>query len=50
MFARYRAMNYIRDHKREVPLAEITMSEDRYPNSLIDDRSGGCTAERKMLS
>lgn len=37
MFARYRAMNYIRDHKREVPLAEITMSEDRYPNSLIDD-------------
>lgn len=23
MFARYRAMNYIRDHKREVPLAEI---------------------------
>ena len=39
MFARYRAMNYIRDHKREVPLAEITMSEDRYPNSLIDDSS-----------
>ena len=37
MFARYRAMNYIRDHKREVPLAEITMSEDRYPNSLIDE-------------
>lgn len=32
-------MNYIRDHKREVPLAEITMSEDRYPNSLIDDSS-----------
>ena len=39
MFARYRAMNYIRDRKREVPLAEITMSEDRYPNSLIDDSS-----------
>ena len=35
MFARYRAMNYIRDHKREVPLAEITMADDRYPNSLI---------------
>ena len=39
MFARYRAMNYIRDHKREVPLAEITMADDRYPNSLIDDSS-----------
>ena len=37
MFARYRAMNYIRDHKREVPLAEITMADDRYTNSLIDD-------------
>ena len=34
MFARYRAMNYIRDHKREVPLAEITMSEDRYQRGI----------------
>lgn len=42
MFARYRAMNYIRDHKREVPLAEITMADDRYPNSLIDDSSEDC--------
>ena len=42
MFARYRAMNYIRDHKREVPLAEITMADDRYPNSLIDDSSEEC--------
>ena len=43
MFARYRAMNYIRDHKREVPLAEITMADDRYPNSLIDDSSEAVT-------
>lgn len=26
---------YKENRKREVPLAEITMSEDRYPNSLI---------------
>ena len=39
MFARYRAMNYIRDHKREVSLEEITMSEEKYPDALVDDSS-----------
>lgn len=39
ILARYRAMNYVRDHKREVPLAEVTMSEDKYPITLIDDSS-----------
>ena len=39
MLAKYRAMNYVRDHKREVPLAEVTMSEDKYPLVLIDDSS-----------
>ena len=39
MLARYRAMNYVRDHKREVPLAEVTMSDDKYPIALIDDSS-----------
>ena len=39
ILARYRAMNYVRDHKREVPLAEVTMTEDKYPIALIDDSS-----------
>ena len=39
MLAKYRAMNYIRDHKREVSLEEITMSEDEYPDALVDDSS-----------
>lgn len=39
MLAKYRAMNYIRDHKREVSLEEITMSEDKYPDALVDDSS-----------
>ena len=39
MLARYRAMNYVRDHKREVPLTEVTMSDDKYPIALIDDSS-----------
>ena len=32
-------MNYIRDHKREVSLEEITMSEEKYPDALVDDSS-----------
>ena len=39
MLAKYRAMNYIRDHKREVSLEEITMSEEKYPDALVDDSS-----------
>ena len=39
MLAKYRAMNYIRDHKREVSLEEITMSEENYPDALVDDSS-----------
>ena len=39
MLARYRSMNYVRDHKREIPLAEVTMSEDKYPITLIDESS-----------
>lgn len=39
MLAKYRAMNYVRDHKREVSLAEVTMLDDKYPIALIDGSS-----------
>ena len=44
MLAKYRAMNYIRDHKREVSLEEITMSEDKYPDALVDGKKNFQTA------